>query len=105
MIADSAAGSAIGSHEERTIKGANIARQEATTADWHMHMLLYGLIRLLMDEMLGHPAENEQLRMLNVADAPKPANVGIPSFVDIDTMENRAARRAMKSNRKRPKHR
>ncbi len=83
MIADNAPGSANGSHEERTIRGFKIAVEEVNNANFHMHTLLYGLIQLLMDDVLGSPGENEQQVRINVLDAPAPKGVGIPAFIDI----------------------
>jgi hypothetical protein len=82
-IADKADGAANGSHEGRTITGTKIALEDAKNANWHMHTLLYGLIQLLMDDVLGQPAENEQQVRINVRDAPAPERVGIPAFIDI----------------------
>lgn len=45
-----------------------------------MHALLYGLINLLMKEVLGEPPENQQQVRINVLDAPLPEKVGIPAF-------------------------
>jgi hypothetical protein len=85
MIADKAAGTANGSHQDRAHKGAEIALDEASKANWHMHMVLYGLIKLLMDDVRGQPAESEQQVRINVLDAPAPERVGIPAFIDIGT--------------------
>ena len=52
-------------------------------ANLQMHALLYGLIKLLMDDVMGQPAENEQQVRINVLDAPAPERVGIPAFIDI----------------------
>ena len=43
----------IDSHEDRVHKGAKIALEDASKANWHMHALLYGLIKLLMDDVMG----------------------------------------------------
>ena len=51
MIADKAGGAAYGGHNDRTITGFRIAQEDAKNANWHMHMLLYGLILLLMDDV------------------------------------------------------
>jgi hypothetical protein len=83
MIADKADGAANGRHNDRTIRGTRIALEDAKNANWHMHMLLYGLIRTLMDDVLGQPAQNEQQVRINVLDAPAPKCVGIPAFIDI----------------------
>jgi hypothetical protein len=83
MIADKAGGAAYGGHNDRTITGFRIAQEDAKNANWHMHMLLYGLILLLMDDVLGQPVENEPQVRINVLDAPAPERVGIPAFIDI----------------------
>lgn len=83
MIADKADRAANGSHGERVSKGTKIALDDASKANWHMHTLLCGLIRLLMDDVRGRPAENEQQVRINVLDAPAPEHVGIPAFIDI----------------------
>jgi hypothetical protein len=83
MIADKADGAAKGSHEDRVRKGTKIALDDASKVNWNMHALLYGLITLLMDDVLGQPAENEQQVRINVLDAPPPEKVGIPAFIDI----------------------
>jgi hypothetical protein len=33
---------------------------DASKANWHMDAVLYGLIKQLLDDVLGRPAENEQ---------------------------------------------
>jgi len=48
-----------------------------------MHAVLYGLIKLLMDDVLGQTAENDQQIRINVLDAPAPEHVGIPAFIDV----------------------
>ena len=83
MIADRADGVANGNHEERVHKGTKIALDDASKANWHMHALLYGLIKLLMDDVLGQPAEDQQQVRINVLDAPPPEKVGIPAFIDM----------------------
>src|SRR5258708_34444270 len=70
-------------HEERVHKGTKIALDDASKANWHMHALLYGLINLLMDDVLGQPAEDQQQVRINVLDAPPPEKVGIPALIDI----------------------
>lgn len=76
MIADKAGGGAGASHGERVHKGTKIALDYVSKANWHMHAVLYGLIKLLMDDVLGRPAENEQQVRINVLDAPAPERVG-----------------------------
>ena len=83
MIVDKAAGAFSGSHEQRVHKGTEIALDDASKANWHMHTVLYGLINLLMDDVMGQSAENEKQVRINVLDAPAPELVGIPAFIDI----------------------
>jgi hypothetical protein len=83
MIADKADRAVTGSHEERVHAGTKIALNDVNKANWHMHAVLYGLITLLMDDVLGQPAENDQQVRINVLDAPAPQRVGIPAFIDI----------------------
>jgi hypothetical protein len=82
MIADKADGAANGSHEERVSNGTKVALDDVNKANSHMHTLLYGLIQLLMDDVRGQPADEQQVR-INVLDAPSPERVGIPAFIDI----------------------
>jgi hypothetical protein len=82
MIADTSDAATIGTHEDRVTRGASLALKDAMTANTHMHTLLYGLIRLLMDD-LGGLAKNAQQVRINVSDAPPPARVAIPAFIDI----------------------
>ncbi len=102
MIADNAG--ATFAKEDRTVKGANIAQHDAATANTHMHTVLYGLIRLLMDENLGLPAKDKQQVWIDILDAPSPQRVGIPAFIDIGgdnaPKQNRAVRRARMSGRR-----
>jgi hypothetical protein len=83
MIADKSDGAANGSHGERVHKGTEIALEDASKANWHMHAVLYGLINLLMDDIRGQPAANEQQVRISVLDAPAPERVSIPTFIDI----------------------
>jgi hypothetical protein len=83
MIADKAGGVVSDDHAERVLMGTKIALDDAAKVNLHMHTLLYGLIKLLMDDVMGQPAENEQQVRINVLDAPPPERVGIPAFIDI----------------------
>ena len=83
MIADKAGAAANVSRAERVHRGTKIALDDAAKVNLHMHTLLYGLIKLLMDDVMGQPAENEQQVRINVLDAPPPERVGIPAFIDI----------------------
>jgi hypothetical protein len=60
MIADKVGAAAINDHAERVHKGTKIALDDAARVNLHMHAVLYGLIKLLMDDVMGQPVENEQ---------------------------------------------
>jgi hypothetical protein len=84
MIADKAGASAANDdHAERVHKGTKIAIDDAAKVNLHMHAVLYGLIRLLMDDVMGQPAEDVQQVRIDILDAPSPERVGIPAFIDI----------------------
>jgi hypothetical protein len=83
MIADRAQQLGGAGHENRVREGMRIAMEDASQANWHMHLLLYGLIEILLEEVLGHPLENLDQVRINVLDAPAPEKVGIPTFIDI----------------------
>jgi hypothetical protein len=48
-----------------------------------MHVLLYGLIDPLLEQVLGCPLDTLDQVRINVSDAPDPATVGLPAFIDI----------------------
>jgi hypothetical protein len=48
-----------------------------------MHVLLYGLIDPLLEQVLGCPLDTLDQVRINVSDAPDPAKVGLPAFIDI----------------------
>ena len=83
IVAENAGNTASDIYEESVKKGSDIAIEDATSANYHMHMLLYGLIKSLLESLLGCPLETLDEVRINVADAPKPGMVGLPNFIDI----------------------
>jgi hypothetical protein len=83
MIADKAQDPAGRSHGERTAEGARIATEDAQHANWHMHLLLYGLIEALLEEMLACPLHTLEQVRIKIEGAPDPDMVGLPTFIDI----------------------
>jgi hypothetical protein len=92
MIADKAGAAANDDHAKRVLKGAKIVLDDAAKVNLHMHTLLYGLIKLLMDDVMGQPAENEQQVRINVLrihrhrmmprkDAVLSGHLGLPDLV------------------------
>jgi hypothetical protein len=82
-IADKVSGPAGESHGERTVRGFGTAVEDAKLANFHMHVLLYGLIDPLLEQVLGCPLDTLDQVRINVSDAPDPAKVGLPAFIDI----------------------
>ena len=72
MIADKVQDPAGRSHGERTSEGARIATEDAQHANWHMHLLLYGLIEALLEQMLARPLNTLGQVRINVEGAPDP---------------------------------
>jgi hypothetical protein len=83
MIADSTQDRTGSTFGERTVEGVRITIEDVSRANWHMHMLLYGLIGTLLEEMLACPLETLEQVRINVQGAPNPAMVGLPTFIDI----------------------
>jgi hypothetical protein len=83
MIADKSADTSTLTHAERTRRGANIATEDAKHANFHMHLVLYGLIDQLLERALGRPlASLDQVR-IPVHGAPDPDAMTLPTFIDI----------------------
>jgi len=83
MIADKVQDPTGRSHGERTSEGARIATEDAKNANWHMHLLLYGLIEALLEQMLACPLNTLEQVRINIQDAPDPDMVGLPVFINI----------------------
>jgi hypothetical protein len=83
LISGSVEETQIGSHGDRVSRGVKISLDDARNANTHMHVLLYGLIRLLMDEVIGAPNPAPPQVRINVLNAPDPKEIGIPSFIDV----------------------
>ena len=77
-IADKAGGPAGESHGERTVRGSRYVLEDANLANWHMHVLLYGLIEPLLEQVLGCPLETLDQVRINVSDAPYPGQSACP---------------------------
>ncbi len=71
------------SFAERTAEGVKMTIRDAEAANVHMHTLLYGLIRVLLDDMLGHPLDDLTQTRIPIVGAPKPNIVGLPTFIDV----------------------
>jgi hypothetical protein len=83
MIADRVQDTTGRSHGERTKEGFRITTEDAKIVNWHMHVLLYGLIENLLEEALACSLVTLDQVRINVGGAPDPDNVGLPTFIDI----------------------
>ena len=89
-IADKAIDTSSMSESERVSAGSKIALGALNEANLHIHNVLYGLIKLLLEQSIGGSLDDlEQLR-IPVAGAPKPAMVALPMFIDIGTRDDEA---------------
>jgi hypothetical protein len=68
---------------ERTAEGVKMTIRDAEAANVHIHTLLYGLIRALLDDVLGHPLSDLTQTRIPIVGAPKPSIVRLPAFIDI----------------------
>lgn len=81
-IAD-VAGDATGlSLSERVLMGLTITMNEANSANWHLHSVLYGILKFMM-ESAGIVRNSEQQERIRITNAPKAEAVGLPTFLDI----------------------
>jgi hypothetical protein len=70
-------------HGELVNQGFHVTVNEAKEANWHMHVLLHGLMHRLLDSTVGQPlATLEQIR-IPIEDAPDPDTIGLPASIDI----------------------
>jgi hypothetical protein len=82
-IADTSSDTRKLAHSERVARGAQISTEDAKHANYHMHLLLYGLIEQLLERAIGKPlASLDQVR-IPVQGAPDPDVLKLPTFIDI----------------------
>ena len=73
------------SHDDRTKAGTGLVTEDAKRANFHMHIVLYGLISYLLENALKVPLEQLDQIRIPIIDAPDPEKVALPSFIDIGT--------------------
>jgi hypothetical protein len=83
MIADKVADTTAMDHVDRTNEGFRITIEDSKLANWHMHLVLYGLMRLFLENALDKPLDSLAQVRINVVGAPDPDKVGLPTFIDI----------------------
>jgi hypothetical protein len=70
-------------HGELVTEGFRITIDDAKLGNWHMHVLLYGLMLHLLESAAGRPLETIEQVRFPVVDAPDPDTIGLPTFIDI----------------------
>ena len=70
MIADSASTTTGLTHGERTNEGFRITIEDSKAANWHMHLVLYGLMRHLLEIALAKPLDALDQVRINVSAHP-----------------------------------
>ena len=82
MIADRATPATGRSFDERLNDGFRILIDDVKDANWHIHQILYGLIKAMMEEALGGPL-GEAPEATTVTNVPPPEIIGLPPWIDI----------------------
>ena len=83
LIGEKAPGLENASFETRALEGAKIALKDVQLANYHLHLVLYGLIEFLLETMLGTPLATLHRTRIPIENAPDPDTVIIPTFIDI----------------------
>ncbi len=83
MIADKSGDTGNLTHGARTLRGTQIAPGDVKQTNFHMHLVLHGLIEQLLERAIGKPIHIiDQLR-ISVQGAPDPDAMTLPTFIDI----------------------
>ena len=86
LIADRATPAAGRSFDERMSAGIDIVMEDVKTANWHIHLVLYGLTKAMMEEAFGGPLA-EPPEITTIPNAPAPDIIGLPPWVAIGRHE------------------
>jgi hypothetical protein len=70
-------------HSERVRRGVQISTEDAKHANYHLHLLLYGLIKQLLERAIGKPLTALDHVRIPVQGAPDPDAVMLPTFIDV----------------------
>jgi hypothetical protein len=73
----------VGPWAERTLRGVQIATEDAKHANYHLHLVLYGLIEQLLERAVGEPLTSLDQVRIQVRGAPDPDAMTLPTFIDI----------------------
>jgi hypothetical protein len=84
LVADRSEDTSTLTHGERVMRGSSIAIEDAKHANYHMHLVLNGLIVSLLEQTIGKPLEAvSPKRIFPIQGAPDPETVKLPLFIDI----------------------
>jgi hypothetical protein len=83
LIADNILDTNQFTHDQRVHEGFRIAIDDAKKANWHLHIVLYGLIQQLFNMVIGRSLTELESTRIRVQNAPDPDHVGIPTFIEI----------------------
>jgi hypothetical protein len=83
LIADKSGDTSKLTQGERVARGSNIATEDAKHANLHMHQLLFGLIKQLLERAVGKPLASLDKVRIPIQGAPDPETFPLPTFVDI----------------------
>ncbi|MBB5751444.1 hypothetical protein [Prosthecomicrobium pneumaticum] len=81
MIAREAGAKAEATYEELVTDGSQRVFDDVRNANKHIHLVLYGLIKALLEQVLGRDLEGGERTDIEVLDAPSPSKVRLPVFV------------------------
>jgi hypothetical protein len=87
LVADRAKSPAGRSFDERLSDGFGIVVEDVKAANWHIHQVLYGLIKAMMEEAVGGPL-GEAPEATTISNAPVPDIVGLPPWIDIRRLKS-----------------
>jgi hypothetical protein len=87
LVADRAKPAAGRSFDERLCDGFGIVVEDVKKANWHIHQVLYGLIKAMMENAMGGPL-GEPPEVTNIPNAPVPDIIGLPPWIDIAGMKS-----------------
>lgn len=71
------------SHSERVARGTQVTTEDAKHANFHMHILLYGLIEQLLERAIGKSLASLDQVIIPIHGAPDPDAMTLPTFIDI----------------------
>jgi hypothetical protein len=75
------------SHAERVEVGFRMLEEDVNKANFHLHLVLYGLIKGLIEDALGHPLDGGEVT--NIEGAPTPEGIALCPWLDLKPQGSR----------------